>query len=608
MDAINDGPRNGYAIVSTFSGCGGSCAGFKMAGFQVLMASEFIPEAQKTYMLNHPDTQLDGRDIREVSVDDVLERAGVSKGQLDVLEGSPPCSSFSVAGTGSKGWGQQKAYSDTAQRTDDLFGEYTRLLDGLQPRMFVAENVPGMVRGSSKGYFREIVRNLEACGYAVVAKILDAASYGVPQSRRRLIFVGIRNDLDYDHDDFVWPEPFETKATIGEALPNIWRVRTAGAIWKLAKNMASPTITVADAGSSPTAKFGGGGSCQVYGSREQRKWTQAELRVLCGFPADFVATGEKEYRGVKLEQWERLARSVPPPMMKAVADSCADFLKRLDSGAPAVVKTVHPLRALLQEQCSLIDDDEVAVFLSGGVDGASVGLACVDVGKKVTAYSFTLDDRESTDWTRAQRFAASFGWDFVDIQLPTSPMRLIASTKLLIELGARGKAEIECIWPFLVALEHVEQKALLTGIGADTHFILSKKGMIHFRETVELNDEFRRDSQSSVTWKRRIDRVASAAPHGQEFFIPWSADSVRDYFMGKPWDECNTPHEKQTIRDAFPELARVGITKHTNLQLGDSGIAKLFSSVLLADPACNPNGAFKSTVGVYNLLAKRLKT
>jgi DNA (cytosine-5)-methyltransferase 1 len=81
-------PWNGFTAVSTFSGCGGSCLGYRMAGFRVLWASEFIPEAQETYRANHPETILDTRDIRRVSPEDILDATGLGPGQLDLFDGS----------------------------------------------------------------------------------------------------------------------------------------------------------------------------------------------------------------------------------------------------------------------------------------------------------------------------------------------------------------------------------------------------------------------------------------------------------------------------------------------------------------------------------------
>jgi len=218
MTEIEEIPHNGYDVVSTFSGCGGSCLGYRMAGFRVLWASEFIPAAQEVYKMNHPDSVLDTQDIREVAPEEVLRQIDREPGEIDILDGSPPCSDFSSAGKGSEGWGEVKKYSETKQRVDDLFFEYARLLDGLQPKVFVAENVRGLVRGKAKGYFKKILRRLKDCGYDVQAKVLDAQWLGVPQRRQRLIFVGVREDLGAAP---AHPDPLPYRYSVREALSGV---------------------------------------------------------------------------------------------------------------------------------------------------------------------------------------------------------------------------------------------------------------------------------------------------------------------------------------------------------------------------------------------------
>jgi DNA (cytosine-5)-methyltransferase 1 len=207
---------NGYRVVSTFSGAGGSCLGFRMAGFRVVWASEFIAAARETYLANWPDAHVDARDIRRVTAKEVLAAAGLGPGEVDVLEGSPPCASFSTAGKREQSWGKVKAYSDGAQRTDDLFFEYARLLEGIRPRVFVAENVSGLVKGTAKGYFKQILRRLRACGYRVEARLLDAQWLGVPQARQRLFFVGVRDDLGRGP---AFPAPLGYRYSVRDALP-----------------------------------------------------------------------------------------------------------------------------------------------------------------------------------------------------------------------------------------------------------------------------------------------------------------------------------------------------------------------------------------------------
>lgn len=246
-------PWNGFTAVSTFSGCGGSSLGYKMAGFKVLWANEFIPAAQEVYRLNHPQTILDTRDIRQVQPSDILDAIGMKAGELDLFDGSPPCASFSTAGKREAGWGKVKKYSDTQQRTDDLFYEYARLVKGVQPKVFVAENVSGLVKGTAKGYFKLILKELEECGYNVRAKVLDAQWLGVPQMRQRLIFVGVRRDLGLDP---AFPKPLPYRYTVRDALPWIIRQAVANQVYEDASLAPSPTV-LASTGQRATSTLAG---------------------------------------------------------------------------------------------------------------------------------------------------------------------------------------------------------------------------------------------------------------------------------------------------------------------------------------------------------------
>lgn len=219
MHDIENLPWNGYNVVSTFSGGGGSCLGYRMAGFRVRWANEFVEEAQNTYRLNHPDTFLNTMDIRDVTPELIMKESGLDKGEIDIFDGSPPCCAFSTCGLVSKGWNQEREYSDgKKQRIEDLFFEYIRLLDGLQPKTFVAENVSGLVKGKAIGYFKDIFYGLEQCGYEVKSKLLNAQYLGVPQRRERLIFIGVRKDLDLCP---VFPTPLKYKVSIEEALGDL---------------------------------------------------------------------------------------------------------------------------------------------------------------------------------------------------------------------------------------------------------------------------------------------------------------------------------------------------------------------------------------------------
>ena len=227
MPAIRALPPNGYTVASTFSGSGGSSLGYKMAGFDVRYAAEFIPAAQDTYRANFPGTHLDPRDVRQIKAGDVLRACGLRVGELDVLDGSPPCASFSTSGKREGGWGDVKPYSDTFQRTDDLFFEYSRLVRGVRPRAFVAENVSGLVKGAARGMFLEFLDELKGCGYRVQARLLDARWLGVPQVRQRIIFVGVREDVVDRRGRPVEPAhplPLPYQYTVRDAIPWVRKI------------------------------------------------------------------------------------------------------------------------------------------------------------------------------------------------------------------------------------------------------------------------------------------------------------------------------------------------------------------------------------------------
>lgn len=177
--------NNAPTVISTFAGCGGSSLGYSMAGFRELLAVEWDDNAVETFKRNFHDVPVYHGDIAKLSVDECMKLAGLTgPRQLDVLDGSPPCQGFSTAG---------KRQMDDPR--NGLFREYVRLLRGLQPKVFVMENVSGMVKGKMKLVFAEILRELKASGYRVSARLLNAKYFWVPQSRERMIFIGVREDL-----------------------------------------------------------------------------------------------------------------------------------------------------------------------------------------------------------------------------------------------------------------------------------------------------------------------------------------------------------------------------------------------------------------------------
>jgi len=194
---------NGYKVVSTFSGAGGSCLGYRLSGYEVIYANEIDPKAHPIYKDNHT-TYLDKRAIRQIKPKDILNQTGLKCGELDLLDGSPPCTVFSMAGSREKKWNKTVEHCGTRQRIDDLFFEYLRLVEGLKPKVFLAENVKGLIMGKSKGYFKLIYKKMQELGYNVKAKLINSLYCEVPQKRERVIFIGVRKDLKIKP---VFPKP-----------------------------------------------------------------------------------------------------------------------------------------------------------------------------------------------------------------------------------------------------------------------------------------------------------------------------------------------------------------------------------------------------------------
>lgn len=319
MQEINEIPPNGYTVASTFSGCGGSCLGYRMAGFKVLWGNEFIPAAQASYRANmSTGSILDGRDIKVVRPEEILEVTGLKKGELDLFDGSPPCQAFSTSGKREKDWGKNKTYENGASQCNEtLFFEYIRILRGLMPRTFVAENVSGLIKGAAKGYFLEILHGLKACGYRVGVRVLDAQWLGVPQTRQRVIFVGVREDLTAEP---VHPKPLPYRYSVRDALPWIERAvhdtsgRPGFSCGEIT-NVPAPAVLA-----SCTSLFVDQETQAQSGafSNTRRRFTITEVKRICSFPDDFILLGSFS------RQWERLGNSVPPLMMRAVAEVIRD--------------------------------------------------------------------------------------------------------------------------------------------------------------------------------------------------------------------------------------------------------------------------------------------
>lgn len=348
-----------FTVISCFAGGGGSSTGYRLAGGDVLLINEFVESAVQTYSANFPDTKVLVDDIKKYTAQDFLDMAGIAKGELDILDGSPPCSAFSVAGKREKGWGKEKSYSDGKMQVaiEDLFYEFIRIAEGIQPKVIVAENVKGITFGEAKGKLNAFINAFEAIGYNVTYEVLNGADYGVPQARERTIFICVRNDVadkvgmsflnlhnifpaptveshvsmqealaDIVNDEeevkmlrefvqnsyqkkFIEPLPFNPKKHTKPSDPEFRSWNPKASCFNMirpAPHLPSPTLT------QQGQKRGMSG---VFHPEDNRKLTIKECKRLMGFPEDYILTGDFD------QQVERLGRAVAPLMYKAVANS-----------------------------------------------------------------------------------------------------------------------------------------------------------------------------------------------------------------------------------------------------------------------------------------------
>jgi DNA (cytosine-5)-methyltransferase 1 len=289
-----------------------------MAGYDELLAIDIDDNSVRTFSANFPEIPVWKRDIRKITGEEIMEACKIGKGELDLLDGSPPCQGFSMSG--------KRRISDPR---NDMYREFIRMVDELRPKVFVMENVPGMVYGKMRGMFVEIIRSMKSRDYSVRCKMLNAENYGVPQSRKRLFFIGIRSDIFASltlSDMFPTPERRKLKADdyLEDAPPdvNTKLMRSHHRLWieigvnggdinniypnskgfsfkRIRPDAPSFTITKSEKTiSHPTIP---------------RYLTVIELKRLSSFPDDFIFIGNYN------QTWNRIGNAVMPRQMYAIA-------------------------------------------------------------------------------------------------------------------------------------------------------------------------------------------------------------------------------------------------------------------------------------------------
>ena len=351
-----------FAVISAFAGGGGSCTGYSLAGGKLLRSIEFVEEAARTYRANFPNCAVDNRDLREISASDdtvaaFLAEANLKRGELDVLDGSPPCCEFSTAGRGIGDQDRLRVYSDVRQNNiASLCFDLADLLVRARPKVFICENVPAFASRGKEVFdrFLRAIRFPDERAYYADWRVLSASDFGVAQKRQRLFVIGVRKDvgdlIGIDSDELirgVFPTPTRTGLTIRSAFDGLVQSHAdvwpwtrsamvgsvAGLIRLLPKNPPKPTrlahvipgykkhYTLTRCSwdkAAPTMVVSGQRPDGLTGAIHpelDRKFTLPELKRLTGLPDDFVLTGTLGQAS------ERVCRMVPPLLTKAIAEA-----------------------------------------------------------------------------------------------------------------------------------------------------------------------------------------------------------------------------------------------------------------------------------------------
>jgi len=329
LSDLNAVPSNGLKVMSTFSCGGGSSMGYKLAGCDVIAANDIDPEMAYHYKLNLKPQHYFLCPIRDLLTKELPNELY----NLDILDGSPPCSTFSMAGSREKAWGKDKHFREgqTKQVLSDLFFDYLDLVEHLKPRVAIAENVKGMIQGNAKGYVKMVIRRFREIGYRPQLFLINAADCGVPQKRERVFFCAIRDDIDAPP---LVLKPKHRWISAGEATSDLQAkeseivlpTRKDSEYWDLAlhgENFADTKTRVRGktrAGFSrvkvhpyrPSNTLTGDGEKDLLHWNEKRCLTFREWKRIGSFPDDYQAKTDKIGKYM-------IGMSVPPKMIQAVA-------------------------------------------------------------------------------------------------------------------------------------------------------------------------------------------------------------------------------------------------------------------------------------------------
>lgn len=316
-------PKNGLNVFSCFHCGGGSTMGYKLAGFTVLGGVEIDPEMSRIYVKNHNPKHeylMGVQEFKNIPDSELPPELF----ELDILDGSPPCSSFSMAGSREKGWSKKKKFREgqANQVLDDLFFDFIDIAKKLQPKVVVAENVKGLIQGNARGYVKEIFRGFREAGYDCQLFLLNSAAMGVPQRRERTFFIARRRDiglpkleLTFDEKPIPLKQAFaDTKVDTtvilkGKTLERWYQTKPGS----FAKSPSGNTFGFfcKESGAKPcSTQMASGGRNHHW--QYKRPLNKEEIVIVQSFPED--------YNFLKLLPVYVCGMSVPPFMMNRVSD------------------------------------------------------------------------------------------------------------------------------------------------------------------------------------------------------------------------------------------------------------------------------------------------
>lgn len=311
---------NKLKVMSTFACGGGSTMGYKLAGYDVIAANDIDPEMAWHYKKN-----LDPKYYFLCPIKNLIEKKLPDElYELDILDGSPPCTTFSISGKREETWGKEKYFREgnTKQVLSDLFFEYLDLAEKLKPKVVVAENVKGMLFGNAVGYVKLIINKLSQIGYRTQIFVVNAADCGVPQRRERIIFCAVRNELNVPklilkpkckwigvEEAIKDCKPGETK--FGKVAEKFWhRTKPGDPFSKAANGKYFNTKKLHPKKPANTLTS----SDDKYHWKEPRTLNVNEWKRIGSFPDDYIFRSDSIGKYI-------IGMSVPPRMMKVIADA-----------------------------------------------------------------------------------------------------------------------------------------------------------------------------------------------------------------------------------------------------------------------------------------------